>query len=359
MNRENQFKFANNSENNYNDNKSYQNYQNFNKNQNYGNKNNFDQVNNLLIDNYSINELCAMVIHELNIWHYYNTVIKDFSINRYSECFGETVNMIYNIEDKIAIINEEISNKINNYSKTKLINLKSNHYKTNNQTFKDFTNFNTNNLVDNIISKFRVNANSFNIIQDSNQDNNYDFNNLIFFNTKNIGEKEIKSMTNTLYKNLVKILHPDGIDYNNKITNFFNEFGTNKNESIIYKMNNNKINSQNLNVENLFILLSHFHQDKDIYRMTALDTITSIILNPKYQINNNFVKKTVFLLNFLNKENTKFIQQEPYCFYNEFNNPKWLENKKNTLDHKLKLKQQTLFIQQELLNRINSVVNKI
>lgn len=350
MNRENQFKFVNNSNNsNYNKN------DNFNKNQNYSNKNNFDQVNSLLIENYSINELCAMVINELNIWDYYNTVIKEFSINRFSECFGDTMDLIYDTEDKINKVNEEISSKINNYSKNKPNVLTSNYYK--NRTYiKNFSNFNKNSLVDNIINKFSENNNNFHFINEKNNKINYDFNNLIFFNNKHINEDELKIMTNSLYKNLVKILHPDNFEYKNKINHFFNDFKDNKNENIIYKMNNINFKSQNLNAENLFILLTHFQQNNDIYRMTTLDTIISIILNPKYQVNHNFIKKTVFLLNFLNKENTKFIQQEPYCFYNEFNNSKWLENKKNTLEHKLKLKQQSLFIQQELLNRINSTM---
>lgn len=348
MNRENQFKFVNNEKFNekFNENvNSNMNNFKFNK----MNTNSIENVNKLLIENYSINELSSMVIYELNLWHYYNTVIKEFSINNYYEYFGKTINKISNLEENISLINDEISNKIKNYPKISNKNPNLDYYYYNKNKHNQSNN-NTNHLVDNIINNFNNNFNQ-------KENNYYNFNNLVFFNNKNLDESEIKSITTTLYKNLVKLLHPDSIN-NSAINIFFNSKSNIKNKNIdnnIFKIYNN-VNNNLLSSENLFILLDYFYKSNDIYGITALDTITSIILNQKYQRDNNFIKKTVFLLNFFHNENNNFIKKEPYCFYNEFNNPKWIENKRSTLDHKLKLKEQSLTIQKELLNRIDSII---
>lgn len=264
-------------------------------------------------------DLSINILFNLTKWHYYQTVVKNHTISKYDLLFGEidsNINDFRNLNIEIDLLihsfilsvgskNKQHSKKSHLYSK--IIN--------NNPS-------NVNILLNNILLKFE-NLKNNNISESKTVENE----NKIKF------EKEI----GIVYKNLVKNIHPD-----------LNKFDFTK-----LKMSTGS--KLNISANDIFVIVKFLESEADIKRLTALDFVINQLKNKKYLNNKNIGLKLHFLDNWLNKENEKFINQEPYCFYNNLNDQKWIENKSKTLQHKLILEERRFESQRNLLNRISNL----
>ncbi len=282
----------------------------YNNGKNYNfNKENF--VNNL--------DLSINILMHLSKWHYYQTVVKNHTINKYDILFGELSNNIIEYRN----LNLEIDLLIHSFiinvgSKNKQLSKKSHLY-------SQIINNNPSNisiLLNNILLKFE-NLKNNNISQ--------------FTTSEEENKSKFQKEIGLTFKNLVKNIHPD-----------LNKFDFTK-----LKMTNGT--NLNLNAHDLFVIVKFLENESDIKRLTALDFVINQIKNRKTLNSRNTTFRLHFLENWLNEENEEFIRQEPYCFYNNLNDQKWIENKSKTLQHKLTLEEKRFESQKNLLNRISNI----
>ena len=265
------------------------------------------------------NDLCINILINLSKWQYYQTVVKNHTLSKYDLLFGEidsSINEFRNLNIEIDLLIHSfilsVGNKNKQHSKKSHLYSKIIH---NNPS-------NVNILLNNILLKFE-NLKNHNFSENKSLENE----NSIKF------EKEIS----ILFKNLVKNIHPD-----------LNKFDYSK-----LKMSNGT--KLNMSANDIFVIVKFFESEADIKRLTALDFVINQIKNKKSLNLKNIGLKLQFLDNWLNKENEKFINQEPYCYYNNLNDPKWIENKSKTLQHKLVLEERRFETQRNLLNRISNL----
>lgn len=301
------------------------------KNRDYKSKQN--RYNQHLIENDESIQLSVEILNLLSTWNYYQNVVKDYSLNKYSMIFGEINSKIENFKNinyEIDLLIQSIITNLGKKQNTKNIDYSnpntfqfSSLYNNFSDTISQDKN-NVNVLLNNILLKFE-NLKEFNANKSKSDNSNYNF-------------ESLKSDINLVYKNIIKQIHPD------KIQNDFIHLRINEKE--FFRISCNEI----------FSFSKSFVDDYDIKRLTALELVLNTLKSKKLQNSKLNTQKLNYLKRWLTIENQDFISQEPFCFFETMNDPKWIDNKIKTLEHKLSLEEKRFYSQKDLLNRIYTII---